>query len=67
MEFAAESTTKSRTALIRPGRLETPASLAAMTKGEAVALVSLERRSSLSYGTRSPMKKIVKTKKKRIW
>ena len=53
-------------ALIKPGRTLTPARFAAMTKGEAVALEAEERRSSLVYGTRRPMKKTVKTKKNRM-
>ena len=49
-----------------PGRTLTPASLAAMTKGEAVASEAEERRSGFVYGTRRPMAKMVTTKKKRI-
>lgn len=49
-----------------PGRVFTPASLAAITKGEAEASEPPESKSGLSYGTKRPMKNILKTKKKRI-
>ena len=52
--------------MIKLGRTGTPASFAAMTKGEAVASEAEERRSGLSWGTRRPMKKIVPMKKNKI-
>lgn len=45
--FAAERTTKRRTALMRDGRMGMEARLAAMTKGEAVASVAEESKESL--------------------
>lgn len=49
-----------------PGSDLTPASWAAITKGEADASEFVERRPSLVYGIRRPMKKIVPTKKRRM-
>ena len=42
-------------ALINPGRTLTPARLAAMTKGEAVASEAEERSEVLVYGTSKPI------------
>ncbi|KAI7498634.1 hypothetical protein KC357_g116 [Hortaea werneckii] len=50
-ELAADSTTQSRMALIRPGRTLTPANWADMTNGDAVAFVLSLSNCSLSYGT----------------
>lgn len=66
LALAADSTTVKRTALIMLGRNLTPASPAAITNGDPAALDAHDRRSSLSDGTRRPMKKTENTYKSRV-